>query len=115
MIRRLLRPALRQSIVRNIVSDKAIQFKPRVDVPRVGKEDGPTRAIYFDVGATTPVDPRVLDKMLPLYTEMYGNPHSRTHEYGWNTEAQVEVAREQGLSASRIILTYSRLFDRSQS
>lgn len=110
MIRRLLRPALRQSIVRNIVSDKTIQFKPRVDVPRVGKEDGPTRAIYFDVGATTPVDPRVLDKMLPLYTEMYGNPHSRTHEYGWNTEAQVEVAREQvasliGANPKEIVFT----------
>jgi cysteine desulfurase len=44
--------------------------------------------------ATTPVDPRVLDAMLPVYTEAYGNPHSRTHHYGWETQDLVEDARE---------------------
>ncbi|KAJ1984704.1 cysteine desulfurase, partial [Dimargaris cristalligena] len=53
------------------------------------------RPIYLDVQATTPTDPRVLDAMLPYMTEMYGNPHSRTHKYGWETEKGVEWARRQ--------------------
>lgn len=40
-------------------------------------------------------DPRVLDVMLPYLTSYYGNPHSRTHAYGWETEKAVEIAREQ--------------------
>lgn len=44
--------------------------------------------------ATSPMDPRVLDAMLPYMTELYGNPHSRTHKYGWETEEAVEKARE---------------------
>lgn len=40
-------------------------------------------------------DPRVLDAMLPYLTSYYGNPHSRTHAYGWESEAAVEKAREQ--------------------
>ena len=46
--------------------------------------------------ATTPLDPRVLDAMMPFYVQQYGNPHSRTHEYGWEAEAAVETARKQG-------------------
>ncbi|BEJ17323.1 hypothetical protein CspHIS471_0607240 [Cutaneotrichosporon sp. HIS471] len=53
------------------------------------------RPIYLDAQATTPMDPRVLDKMLPLLTEQYGNPHSRTHAYGWEAEELVENAREE--------------------
>ena len=45
--------------------------------------------------ATTPLDPRVLDAMLPYLTEQYGNPHSRTHMYGWESEDAVEAARKQ--------------------
>ena len=45
--------------------------------------------------ATTPLDPRVVDVMLPFMTEQYGNPHSRTHLYGWEAEDAVEVARAQ--------------------
>ena len=45
--------------------------------------------------ATTPLDFRVLDAMLPYLTNMYGNPHSRTHEYGWDTEKAVENGRKQ--------------------
>ncbi|QFZ30174.1 putative cysteine desulfurase [Clavispora lusitaniae] len=52
-----------------------------------------TRPIYLDVQATTPTDPRVLDKMLQFYTGLYGNPHSSTHAYGWETEKEVEKAR----------------------
>ncbi|ODQ49210.1 hypothetical protein PICMEDRAFT_70770 [Pichia membranifaciens NRRL Y-2026] len=52
-----------------------------------------SRPIYLDMQATTPVDPRVLDKMLEFYTGFYGNPHSATHAYGWETETEVEKAR----------------------
>lgn len=51
------------------------------------------RPIYLDMQATTPVDPRVLDAMLPFYVGEYGNPHSRTHAYGWDSEKAVEAAR----------------------
>jgi hypothetical protein len=43
--------------------------------------------------ATTPMDPRVLDTILPYLTDLYGNPHSRTHAYGWEAETAVEKAR----------------------
>lgn len=51
--------------------------------------------LYLDMQATTPLDPRVLDAMLPFWTDQYGNPHSRTHYFGWETEDAVEVARKQ--------------------
>ena len=51
------------------------------------------RPIYLDMQATTPLDPRALDAMLPFYTGLYGNPHSRTHAYGWEVEKAVEAAR----------------------
>lgn len=53
------------------------------------------RPLYMDVQATSPMDPRVLDAMLPYLTSFYGNPHSRTHAYGWESESAVEKAREQ--------------------
>ncbi len=52
------------------------------------------RPIYLDMQATTPLDPRVLDAMLPFYAGLYGNPHSRTHAYGWETDKAVEQARQ---------------------
>ncbi|XP_039120068.1 cysteine desulfurase, mitochondrial [Dioscorea cayenensis subsp. rotundata] len=53
------------------------------------------RPLYLDMQATTPVDPRVLDAMLPFYLSRFGNPHSRTHLYGWESDAAVEHARSQ--------------------
>lgn len=60
--------------------------------------------------STTPVDPRVLDSMLPYQITGYGNPHSRTHQYGWDSEAGVEKARSQvaalvGADPKEIIFT----------
>ncbi|MCJ1366726.1 cysteine desulfurase [Acarospora aff. strigata] len=72
--------------------------------------DEGTRPIYLDMQATTPTDPRVLDAMLPFFTGLYGNPHSRTHAYGWETEKATEQAREHvanliGADSKEIIYT----------
>jgi len=68
------------------------------------------RPIYLDVQATSPMDPRVVDAMLPYMISDFGNPHSRTHVYGWNAEEAIETARSQvaaliGADPKEIIFT----------
>lgn len=58
-------------------------------------EGTPHFPIYMDYGATTPVDPRVVDAMIPWLREHFGNPASRSHAWGWEAEEAVEKARQQ--------------------
>ncbi|VVE68174.1 cysteine desulfurase [Pandoraea captiosa] len=59
------------------------------------KNDTLNLPIYMDYSATTPIDPRVVDKMLPYLREQFGNPASRSHSFGWAAEQAVEEAREE--------------------
>ncbi|MCA3246437.1 MAG: IscS subfamily cysteine desulfurase [Azospirillum sp.] len=59
------------------------------------RPNAPQRPVYLDYQATTPMDKRVLDAMMPYFVEKFGNPHSRNHEYGWEAEEAVENARKQ--------------------
>ena len=68
------------------------------------------KPVYLDYQSTTPTDPRVLDKMIPWFTEKFGNPHSRSHSFGWEAEEATEIAREHiadiiGASAKEIVFT----------
>jgi len=68
--------------------------------------------LYFDYHATTPVDPRVLQAMLPYFTENFGNPASRNHKFGWTAATAVENARKQvakviNASVKEIVFTSS--------
>ncbi|MFT6220528.1 MAG: cysteine desulfurase, partial [Rickettsiales bacterium] len=51
--------------------------------------------IYLDYQSTTPMDPRVIDLVVKTMKEDFGNPHSRTHEFGWKSEELIEIARRQ--------------------
>ncbi len=66
--------------------------------------------VYMDYNATTPLDPRVLEAMLPYFKEHFGNAASRNHQFGWDAEKAIDTAREQvaeviGAASKEIIWT----------
>src|SRR3954468_16767939 len=75
-----------------------------------GTREPAAKPLYLDYHATTPVDPRVLEQMLPFFTERFGNPHSKQHAWGWEARDAVERARAQvaaliGAAAGEIVFT----------
>lgn len=104
---RLVQKCLLSTRVPKVGKTPKIHFEP----PKVLKSTVlPGRPVYLDMQATTPTDPRVLDAMMPLMCEQFGNPHSRTHYYGWEAEGLVEKAREQvaaliGADAKEVVFT----------
>ncbi len=70
------------------------------EIKRNMMDNGFKFPIYLDYQSTTPTDPRVVSAMMPYFTEKFGNPHSRSHSYGWESEEAVEKARK---SVARLI------------
>ncbi|MED6253647.1 cysteine desulfurase [Ataeniobius toweri] len=91
---RLLRPALWLPF-RLCPARTAVSLMQKELIKKRELEKDELRPLYMDFQATTPMDPRVLDAMLPYQVNYYGNPHSRTHAYGWESETAMETARKQ--------------------
>ena len=66
--------------------------------------------IYLDNNSTTPMDPRVLESMLPFFNEKFGNAASRNHSFGWSAEEAVDYAREQVGSIDRFSTSKEIIF-----
>ncbi|OLL26656.1 Cysteine desulfurase, mitochondrial [Neolecta irregularis DAH-3] len=117
MLSRRLRPLMRTMVTVSRTSEATVQIGKGVSLSPINAaisqstiSQSGNRPIYLDMQATTPTDPRVLDAMLPFYSGLYGNPHSRTHAYGWESEKSVEKAREHvsaliGADPKEIIFT----------
>ncbi len=74
-------------------SKSSINISENISV-KVEENSKNKKSIFLDFQSTTPLDPRVLDRMMPYFTVMYGNPHSKSHVFGWEAEKAVENARE---------------------
>ena len=72
------------------------------------------RPVYLDYHATTPVDPAVLEAMLPYFTERFGNAASKQHAYGWEAQEAVERARRQVADADQGLQQRDRLHQRRE-
>ena len=74
----------------------AVKFPDQPAAAPASTERANRRPVYLDNQSTTPLDPRVLDAMLPYFTEQFGNPHSESHVYGKEAAAAVEQRARRG-------------------
>jgi len=96
---------------RSVVAANSVAATVNIKLKRTIEDEITSRPLYMDAQATTPVDPRVQDKMQPYLVSYYGNPHSSSHAYGWQADQTVENSRQQiadiigAKNSSEIILT----------